>query len=646
MRGYVKPFAITGWLLLSSCSSSPSQHQPIADITPKQVQSLTDLDQLQSLQRSLSSQLAGKDPEKSPKEYALLGDVNQRMVELHIKRLEKVLDSKRISTNGDSSGTVPLPELVQLKQELTGNSSLDPALLPEILAPINREEAGTHNLIKALEAESTNSDLSAERRAMIYHQLYQISGVTKWQEGRDKQMDVIIKAIHAATAKNIFNKNLEDKVDFVRSIYADQPLHIIENMHSVYADMFANRFLSAQAKGNPNAAFEVLQDLTRKQDYEKIKIKMQPVAAKLAENYAAYVTESIDLKWNLAQSFRLYQQEVEVRRILGLRPLPHAKTPEFAQQLSAKFKALESQNPFAALGVLYALEAVEPESEGLEFTLTHQQTLVKNATLQSVSVAKFRSRYEELNYGELIASLITQNLYDSADHDVQVVEPGSGSSDTAADALITGNILEVKVDNSQTRNKKLLQVTVGQNQRPNPAYMSWLELPPKERAKLAKPDETILENKQENVYITSTLHRKVAIFAVSYRLVTTEDKRVIFPDSITMQAEYEDESNEGLEVGELVIPYKVAKLPADSEILHKLAQEVADVIAANLLAILQNQEVEYLKIADKSAVQNNCKQEVENLAKAITLLHTKNSGTNTEKDKIRERLTERTLACF
>jgi hypothetical protein len=201
------------------------------------------------------------------------------------------------------------------------------------------------------------------------------------------------------------------------------------------------------------------------------------------------------------------------------------------------------------------------------------------------------------------------------------------------------------VDKSQTRNKKQLRVTVGEDQRPNPAYIAWLELPSKERAKIEKPSETIREEKQENVFITSTLHRKSGVFAVSYRLSTTRNNRVIFPDSITMQTPYEDESSEGLEVGELVIPYKVAQLPADTEILHKLVEDVAGAIAANLAAVLHTQEIEYLKIADKFAAQNNCPQEVENLAKAITLLHIKKGDAGAQTGKLRERLIDRSLAC-
>ncbi len=141
------------------------------------------------------------------------------------------------------------------------------------------------------------------------------------------------------------------------------------------------------------------------------------------------------------------------------------------------------------------------------------------------------------------------------------------------------------------------------------------------------------------------MHRKTGIFAVSYRLVDNDNKRVIFPDSITLQAEHEDESNEGLEVGELVVPYKIAKLPSDTEILQSLSQNVASAIAGNLAGVLLNQEIEYLKAANKSATQNNCAEEVEHLAKAVALLATKNKGIQ-ETETPTRRLIDRTLGCL
>jgi len=638
MREYIKPLAATLWLLLSGCSTSPE-----IPFTPEQIQSLTDVGQLQDLHRSLSTQLAEGDPEKFPAEFSLLDGINQRLIELHKTRLEGLLESKRIRWQGSEKGVVPLPDLAQLKQELADTLSSAPSLLPLASAPINREEAVTGKLIQELIAESNNPDISAERRALVYDHLFKVSGDVVWQKGRDNQMDVIIKSIHATTANNVFNEHLEQKVDFVRSIYVDQPAQIVSDMHGVYADIYAHRFFAAVKRDKPTAAFKILQDLALKPDYEQIKGKLQPSALRMAAYFADYFAAIVGQNGNLAQSFLFHGREIEARRILGLQPQPHPQTAALADQLFTKFKTLESQKShFAALGVLSALEIIDPKFADLASLSAQQESQIKNSAIRSVNLVDFRSRYKEYNYGEIITPIIGQHLSETVGQEVQVIRPDTAASNVAADALISGNILEVKVDSSRTTRKRKLQVTVGQDERPNPAYIAWLKLSPKERAKQEKPAETIFEDKKGEIYITTTLHRKAAVFAVSYRLATIGSDPVVFPDSITLQAEYEDESNEGIEAGELVIPYKVAKLPADAEILEKLARDVAEVIAGNLAAILQNQEIEYLKIADRSAAQEDCKREVESLAKAITLMHVKNVASN----KLRARLGERSLACF
>jgi hypothetical protein len=602
MREYIKPFVTALWLLLSGCSSSPE-----LPITPEKVQSLTDVDQLQDLHGSLSTQLAGQDPEEFPAEFALLKEVDQRLVELHKNRLGVLFEAKRIYSKDFANGLVPLPELAQIKQELTDLMSSASQLLPLVSAPIHREEAATGKLIAQLTAESNTPEISAERRAVVYDLLYKVSGDVVWQKGRDNQMDVIVKAIHAATTNNIFNQHLEEKVDFVRSIYVNQPEKVINDMQGVYANMYAHRFFAAVRSGNPAAAYNTLQDLSLKPDYEAIRTKLQPSAMRMAAYFSDYFAAIVDQDNDLGQSFLYHGREMEARRILGLQPQVHPKTSALTHQLFEKFKTLESKKShFAALGVLYAIEIIEPKFSGLPILAAQQEALIKESTIRSVSLTDFRSRYKEHNYGAFITPLIAQHLTEAVGNEIQLVRQDVNAGDVNVDALISGNVLEVKVDSSKTPNKRRLQTTVG------------------------------------DIFITSTLHRKAAVFAVSYRLATVGNDPIIFPDSITLQAQYEDESNEGVEVGELVIPYKVAKLPADEEILEKLAREVAGVIAGNLAAILQNQEVEYLKIADRFANEGDCKKEVEGLAKAIALMHVKNLAN----EKMSARLGERSLTCF
>lgn len=641
MRQYSKCFVLVAWVLLSSCSSSPSQNQSLG-MTSEEIRVSTDTDRLKSLQISLASRLHEKEKEDFPLEFSLLSDLNQRIVELETKKLEKSLKSRRIKTDDDLRNKVPLPELVQLKKQLEDDKDLSRDLIAEISQPIVREQTDSASVIRSLETEAGQQTLSAERRAMVYHQLFILSGDEKWKDIRDKQMELIVKAIKTAAENKIFSTDLEKKIDFVRSIYPEEPKKVIDEMRLLYADMYAYRHAQARQKGDRDAAFKILQNFANKPDYSEIKTKLGANAEQIADVYAGDVTQSIERGWNVAESFRLYQREMEVRSLLGLAARPNAETNKLIQQLADKFHATNNKNPYAALGLLLAQQMIDPKTASLKDTLEQQFARVSDTTIKSISIAQFRSRYDDLNYGEVITPLIHQHLYDALNGDIQIIEESSGDN---YDALITGNILEVKVEGSQTRNKKQMVVNVGEIQRTNPDYIAWLEMPPKERKKLTKPDETVREQKQQTVFVTSTLHRKTGVFAVSYRLVDNNNKRVIFPDSITLQAEHEDESNEGLEVGELVVPYKIAKLPSDTEILQNLSQNVASAIAGNLAAVLLNQELEFLKAANKSATQNNCEEEVEHLAKAVALMAAKNKGAqDTETPK--RRLIDRSLGCL
>lgn len=637
---YLSLLVIFAWVLLSGCSSSPSYQQSLS-ITAEEARTIEDLERLKESHATLSTRLANAKKEDFPADFALLDNLGQRITALQTRLQEKALNDKRIQDTGDYQGKVPLPELALLQEQLEADKSIHPSLLEQVRVPIERERASSRNFVDQLTAEANRQDLTAERRAAIYHQLYVVSGDEQWLEVRDKQMAIIMDAIRTAAANNNYSVSLENKIDFVRTIYVSAPAKIIEDMQTLYADLYMHRYSRLLMKGDREGAFKALQQLTQKRDYPQIVAKLGPRADEIAATYTGYLSDSIAQRRSLAEQLQNYRREIEVRTILSLKPEIHSAAADLEAQLAARFKVTKDKNPHAALGFLLAQEVMAPKSVDLASTLEQQFAQIRSTTIRSLSVQKFRSRYDNLNYGEVITPLISQYLHQLIGDDIQIVE----DSISGTDASVTGNILEVKVENSQARNKKQMLVNVGEIQRTNPAYLAWLEMPSKERKNVAKPDETIREPKQQNIFITATIHRKTGVIAATYRLIDNKTGQVIYPDSITLQAQYEDESNEGLEVGELVIPYKLANLPTDTEILQKLAADVAEAIAGNLVGVLENQEIEYMKAAEKSATQNNCKEEVENLAKAMALLAKRTQQTETA-EKTRQRLITRSLTCF
>src|SRR5690606_24772860 len=107
----------------ASCSSSPSLHQSLG-MTNEEIRASTDTEQLKDLQKSLSARLSEKEKDDFPSGFSLLNDLNQRVVELETKKLEKDLKARRITAEGDLRNKVSLPDLAQLKKQLEDDKKL------------------------------------------------------------------------------------------------------------------------------------------------------------------------------------------------------------------------------------------------------------------------------------------------------------------------------------------------------------------------------------------------------------------------------------------------------------------------------------------------------------------------------------------
>ncbi len=187
-----------------------------------------------------------------------------------------------------------------------------------------------------------------------------------------------------------------------------------------------------------------------------------------------------------------------------------------------------------------------------------------------------------------------------------------------------------------------MRVTVGRKTTPNPAYNTWLQLSASEREKIAAPAQTIEVEENENVSVGVTEHRKAAVFTLNYQLLEAATDKVLFPGSDSKESSAEDTSTEGIEIGEFVMPFKVADLPSDSKMLDGLAREVALDVGAKLVESLSNQEEKYLADAQQLADDGDCQGHVRAVARAAAMQEMKGlpfSESNTG-------LKQATLACY
>ncbi|MFN3585935.1 MAG: hypothetical protein ACK4UT_00400, partial [Moraxellaceae bacterium] len=156
----------------------------------------------------------------------------------------------------------------------------------------------------------------------------------------------------------------------------------------------------------------------------------------------------------------------------------------------------------------------------------------------------------------------------------------------------------------------------------------WAALPESQRNKLPEPPRTLTQEKREDVTINLQIMRKVGILSASFRVVEASTGKVLATDSATAKIEHTDEGNEGIELGQFRMPFKLASLPADTEILQQLTEQISTIISDKLVNVLRNPERRYMEIAQRHADENDYATATENAAYALALtLHKQQDAT-------------------
>jgi hypothetical protein len=125
--------------------------------------------------------------------------------------------------------------------------------------------------------------------------------------------------------------------------------------------------------------------------------------------------------------------------------------------------------------------------------------------------------------------------------------------------------------------------------------------------------------RKEDVSNEITVHRKVGIMSVSFRVIDASTAKVVFADSVREKAQHEDTSSEGVELGTFKIDFKIANLPSDIEILATLADNVSTQIGDELAKVLADPEKTYQSNAERFDREANYEGAAQQYAYAIVL---------------------------
>ncbi len=625
--------------LVASCGSAPVKEQSVISLNEQQVAEMTDYNNLLSVYKNGKQALAGKDATKYASDFAALKRVGEKLAQLRLNELKEQFDAARMST-----GLVPYAVLKPAQDEVAS-----PPASAEVWKPVadfvQAESKKVTAASSELEKNLSSQGLSDEERLLSMDDLYRITGDKSWLDKRNAFVDQLVEEIRAAQAAGKLDSELQPKIDLVLENRGDDA-QLKKELVSVTAEIYKLDYFKALGEGNADKAYAIFVKMSESKNFNDIKKSLSDVTEKMANYFIAEADESVKDAANVSQSYRWYSQARTVSKKLGLKNKKLAGHKTLVAQLDKRYQALvKDGNHTIALAYLLAIEEFSPLHKGLRQKLKETQENVRAEAVPSLSITAF-SGGSNGSYGDVISSKITQHLFEHVPNDVRIIEreqyealqrerelEGGSAAMSGVDLLVTGSVQEAQVEEEKQKGKKTVRAIVGKETITNQAYIKWLELSAKDRKKIEKPSETITIDKEENVPIHETRHRKVGIFSVSYRLVDAQTTRVLFPDSHTEKEEYTGVSQEGVELGDFKREFKIANLPSDVSILDSLATKVSETIGSRLVEKLKDQEVKYLAQAEEHKKDDSCVQYADSLAKALVIMQAKNLDSDMVFDK-------------
>ncbi len=639
--------------LLFGCAAPPPVITPLLSVGVGDIQNLQNRAELQSLLQQLKTDLQGKDPQLYASDIGKIAILEDQIVNVVKNQLETRLTAVRLP-----SGLVPLNILSEESGKLTVNSLIPATKWRTLTERVDAEKAKTNEVLGSEKAKIGNA--TDQERLALLDTLYSLSGDQSWLNQKQQQLQEqeirltqLVDEIEAAQAGEEIDPNLQEKIAEAKRLAMGNN-EIIDRLIGVDADIYQQRFFAALAEGEADKAYEIFHVLSSSDDFDKYKEKLSGTSQKMADYFIALADESVKDPKNLRQSFRWYSQARDIRDTFGVENPNREGELALIEQLEYQSAVADQQDSYSkALAYIYMAEDLHSSQADLRRKIQLAEEKVRDIALIKVSTTAFQTKEGQSDYSDAVAANITQYLFEKIPNDVRIVEReqyeaiereknlnNTMADLSAVDVLVTGSV-DSNVETTKAEGKKTVRVVTGKETIPNPAYIAWLEKAEREREKIAKPSDTIEKDKQENIPINITRHRKVGSFSVSYRLVDADSGKIIFPDSVKKDFEYTDESSEGIEMGDFVLPFKLAELPSDSEVLNELAVEVSNEIGSRLVAQLENQDQQYLRQANDFSASNACNAEVDMLGKAIVIMDMK----NIDSADARARFTSRAIAC-
>lgn len=333
--------------------------------------------------------------------------------------------------------------------------------------------------------------------------------------------------------------------------------------------------------------------------------------------------------------------------------VPKKELQKFYDTLYLKAKKAEDSDNLGIAYQYYKLIAtLAPTYPDIKENIRKAEDKVSNRALKSMAVIPFKSPKSAPESGNMFTSSIMLTLYNELRQDMKIIEresmdvllreyeltmagkggdkPKESSSFqiSSADYLLLGDVLDYRVDSSVQEGSKVVRVKTRVEFVPNPDYEEWVKnakkLQESGQSVPPSPPKLIEKPYYEDIKYKVTFYKKVGIISISYRIVDSARGKIIHTGIADIKKDANDESSEGVEIGEFKIPFKMAQLPTDTELIKKAQEEAVAKIAGEVKALFKEPEEKYLKQAEQLEKDGNIKEALERFTDAMILLKKKN----------------------
>ncbi|MCA1932731.1 MAG: hypothetical protein LDL13_04060 [Calditerrivibrio sp.] len=407
--------------------------------------------------------------------------------------------------------------------------------------------------------------------------------------------------------------------------------------------------------------------------YYDIAMQYTDDAARVKELYIKSLAEFAEMYFQLgidyAQQDFVWQSYENIKKAYdiikkipiekrGMIKAPKKELNKYYDNLYLKAKKSEDAGKIGLTYLYYRiLFNLNPTYPDIKDNLKKLDEKILARAIKSLAIIPFKSPKNAPDAGGLFTSNIMLSLYNELKDDLKIIEREStdvlikefelnlaaqsqkqgGLKIASADYFLLGDVLDYKVESSTQEGKKSVRVKTRVDILPNPEYEEWQKISVKLQQEGKEvppaPSRTIEKPIFEDVKYSVKYFKKVSVISISYRIVDVNGK-LVHTGIVDIKKDAIDESSEGVEIGDFKIPFKVAQLPTDSELLKKAQDEAIAKIKNETKNIFKNAEEKYINQAKEYEKDNNIVEALEKYVDGIMIMKKKNIPSEALEERI------------